>query len=151
MGKKKNKSVRFTYTPGTAVKAPRSFLKPLDNKFIWAFRCDKVDWEHPYYGFCVKRIPQFIRSIKPKLDNYATMKWAEITAKESCHYMDTSRLSKGLISRIIELFGENGPETLYQIRLDGTHRVWGYREDNIFYVMFNDPEHLGYPVGKKHT
>lgn len=148
---KKSKQARILPLPGKTNKIPRAFLCPKDDKFLWAIRNDKIDWEHSYYGFSVRRIPSFIRSIKPKLDEYATMRWCEVENKKSCHPMDASVLSKDFLNRINELFGEDAPETLYQIRLDSTHRIWGYREENIFYVMFNDPQHKGYPVKKKYT
>ncbi|MBP3514281.1 MAG: hypothetical protein J6J74_07390 [Elusimicrobiaceae bacterium] len=148
---KKSKKVRIPQAPGKTNKTPRTFLCPKDDKFLWAIRSDKIDWHHSYYGFSVRRIPSFIRYIKPKLDEYTSMRWCEVEQKKSCHPMDAYVLSKNFLDRINELFGEDAPETLYQIRLDSEHRIWGYREENIFYVMFNDPKHQGYPVKKKHT
>lgn len=147
----KKKSVRLSVPPTETSKVPRPFLQPLTDKFIWAIRCDKIDWDHVYYGFGVHYIHNFVRHIKPKLDKYSTMKWSEIIKRKSCHPMDVYRLNKEFIERIKTLFGEDAPETLYQIPLKGTHRIWGYRDGNIFYLMFNDPGHQGYLVRKKHT
>lgn len=132
-------------------KVARSFLEPNKSLFVWAIRSDKIDWEHSKFGFNEIVLDTFSKIIKPKLDSYCSMKWTEVDQKESCHPFDVVKIDKELRDRLLELHPQNTPETLYQIKLDSTHRIWGYREGSIFYLLFNDPLHEGYKVKKKHT
>lgn len=133
-------------------KIARSFLEEHDEQiFKWAIRSDKIDCEHDKFGFNKNVQNIFISKIKPYLDSYATMKWEDVKKRKSCHYFDVVNLDKELQDRIFELFKETAPETLFQIRLNSTHRIFGYIENGVFYLLFNDSEHKGYVVEKKHT
>lgn len=150
--KKSNKQTKIDSSKALkAGKCARSFLQPDKNVFTWAIRSDKIDWSHPYFGFHEEVLNTFCQIIKPKLDSFSSMSWYEVDKKKSCHPMDVIKVEKELKNRLVELHGESAPETLYQINLDGTHRIWGYKDNSIFYLLFNDPEHKGYRVSKKHT
>lgn len=146
-----NKKARTLVTIPIQNKQARHFLQPDINKFVWAIRSDKTDWNHEYFGFNETAMNQFCNKIKPKLDDYTSMKWVEVIQRQSCHTMNAENLEKPLRDRLEELYGEDAPETLYQIDLDGTHRIWGYKNESIFYILFNDPDHKGYIVQKRHT
>lgn len=148
--KKTQKSINFKE------KHVRSNIRPDGNNFIWAIQSDQIDWKHEYYGFTENVLNDFATAIKPKLDNYCTMTWSEVNNRQHCHSWDASnsRISIDMRNRLIELYKndiDKTPETLYQINLDGTHRIWGYKKDSVFYILFNDPEHKGCVVHKKNT
>ena len=161
MGKRKNakhplinvskKPIHGDVQAGKKVIVEHPFPSNRNDMFQWAVWGDKIDWEDPYYGFHVRKIFSFAKKIKVSLDNYATMTWAAVDAKKSNHYTDIIQCSKSLRDRLIQLMGEDAPETLYQLRLSGTHRIWGKRVDSVFYLMFDDPKHQGYIAEKKHT
>jgi hypothetical protein len=46
--------------------------------------------------------------------------------------------------KLDEVVGDN----LFRFRLSGTQRLWGFITDNTFHVLWWDPEHKVYPVGK---
>lgn len=151
MAKKNNKKTSI-HTKPNKEKVARSFLKEHNEEiFKWAIRSDKIDCQHSKFGFNESVQDLFVRDIKPHLDSYSTMKWSNIQSRKSCHFFDVVDLDKEFQDRIIELFGEYGPETLFQINLNNKHRIFGYVEDGIFYLLFNDPYHEGYKVKKKHT
>ena len=73
---KSNKNVRFKLVPKeNEVKKPSNIGKEY---FRWAVRSDYVDWTDKFYGFNIKSIIPFVRCIKPRLDEYSSMTWAEI-------------------------------------------------------------------------
>ncbi len=127
----------------------------LDNAeyFKWGIRSDKFDWIDTYWGFPPQKYKKFFKEIKKRLDDYASMRWSAVEQMKSCHSMDFQNLSTDFQKRIITVCGKNNPpETLYQITMNAKHRLWGERaSDNRFYLMFDDSEHQGYPVSKKHT
>lgn len=150
MPSKKNKKTSINLP--TSQKIARSFLHEHNEQvFKWAIRSDKIDCNHETFGFNTEVQSNFVHEIKPHLDNYTTMKWEDVKKRKSCHYFDVVDLDKELQDRIFELFEDTAPETLFQIRLNSTHRIFGYVENGIFYLLFNDPEHQGYAVEKKHT
>ena len=135
MGKKRDKKTARANEP-SSIKIARSFLNNHDQEhFKWAIRSDKVDCQHEYLGFNknVQRI--FIENIKPTLDSYSRLKWKEVHNKKHCHYWDIDKLEKNFQNRIIELFDTNGPETLFQININGKHRIFGYVQEGIFYLI----------------
>ncbi len=152
MSARKTKSKRTVQSDVNTPKVARSFLKE-DNEqiFKWAIRSDKIDCEHSDFGFHDEIQKKFIEKIAPCLKAYSSMRWADIRQRSHCHDFDVVQLEKEFQERIIEKFGENAPETLFQISLTGKHRIFGYVENGVFYILFNDPEHKGYKVAKKHT
>lgn len=151
MPSKKNKKTSIQ-NPPTMQKVARSFLQEHDEQaFKWAIRSDKIDCRHHQFGFTEDVQNIFISKIKPCLDGYATMKWEDVKRRKSCHYFDVVDLEKDLQDRIFELFRYSAPETLFQIKLNSKHRIFGYVENGIFYILFNDPLHRGYIVEKSHT
>lgn len=42
-------------------------------------------------------------------------------------------------------------DDLYRFRLNGTARLWGFREGDTFHVLWWDPDHEVYPSSKRHT
>lgn len=151
MPSKKNKKTSIQ-NPPVIQKVARSFLQEHNEQiFKWAIRSDKIDCQHCQFGFNIDVQNIFISKIKPHLDSYVTMKWEDVKKRKSCHYFDVVDLEKELQDRIFELFKDSAPETLFQIKLNSKHRIFGYVEDGIFYLLFNDPQHQGYIVEKKHT
>ncbi len=40
---------------------------------------------------------------------------------------------------------------LHSLRLNGAYRVWGILRENVYYVLWLDPEHEVWPSHLKHT
>ena len=153
MSKKNNKKTAIPANIKTnKEKVARSFLEE-DNEqqFKWAIRSDKIDCTHEVFGFNCEAQETFVYKIKPVLDSYTTMTWNQVIKRKSCHYIDVSKLEKDFQDRIYELYNDNAPETLFQIQLTAKHRIFGLADKGVFYILFNDPNHLGYIVEKKNT
>ncbi|MGH3546371.1 MAG: hypothetical protein ACRDPW_10690 [Mycobacteriales bacterium] len=42
-------------------------------------------------------------------------------------------------------------DTISCLRFSGERRLWGFRHDNVFHVLWWDPRHEVWPSSKKHT
>nr|DAV82143.1 MAG TPA: hypothetical protein [Caudoviricetes sp.] len=120
--------------------------------FKWCLHCDYMCFEHSYYGFKTYFAnDDFIDIIKPQLDLYTSMKWAEVMKIKSNHKWEIQDIKDNELKQI---YINAEIETAYQLCVPTgsiRHRLWGHRQDNVFYLVANDPEHDGYPVEKKHT
>lgn len=54
-------------------------------------------------------------------------------------------------TRIKDLRREEHADNLWELRLTGTQRFWGFRYGCLFYVLWWDPDHLVCPSKLKHT
>ena len=149
MSSNKKKQVRIADTP-RGDKAPRS-LVPLNNGiFSWCIHSKLICWNSERFGFgsCLA-CDGFYKDIKTQLDSYSTMFWKDIIKKPHCHPFDLS--TPGLDKELVNIFMAQEIETIHQISLSNKHRIFGIKMEDTFYLVCNDPEHLGYPVEKKHT
>jgi len=94
--------------------------------------------------------------IRPKLDHFATMTWNEIRgarvksgprggkSRASHHEMQLDVICSEAQSRAAEI--ELIADILFRFRLGTAKRLWGYREREIFHLIWYDPTHQIYPV-----
>lgn len=153
MGKK---SVRLKQNYSRALKVPRIDITPADNTafFKWCLHVDYANFYHDYYGLtnCLSN-GDFATIIIPRLQEYSKKRWCEIAngRKSHCHPLDVEKIPD---NELQDIYSELKIETAYQLNIagqGGTHRLWGMRQSDTFYIIANDPEHRGYPVKKKHT
>ncbi len=149
---KSDKNVRYKLNPvDRSVKLPSNLGRDL---FCWGIKSDSIDWTDPELGFHLGCLKSFFKIIKPKLDNFSTMTWADLQSRKSCHPMDVERIAPNSLRRLKEIFSNDVPETLYQIDVPGQfgkHRIWGKKEGRVFYLIWNDPNHRVYPTYKRNT
>ena len=127
--------------------ANKSFIAHIkannDAMFSFVVKSDFICMDNSYWGFHFRSDFKQLRYLSKLLD-LTSMTWRAVGQMKSCHYSECYKLEHDFKEKIQECHGESAPETLYQIRLMSGHRIWGYRENDIFYVMFNDPEHKGW-------
>lgn len=114
--------------------------------FRW--RTDEVEHDGPF-GWHTIGLPLLFCDVIPKLQNFETMKWAEIEGGSS-HFVDTDQLCDEAKTRLQEI-NKDYLDRLFSLRLTGTQRIWGYRELATFKILWWDPEHQVCPSPKKHT
>ena len=86
----------------------------------------------------------------PKLKNYESMTWGSIAQNQHHnHSVEVSKLDKRARKRLEELGVE--VDELFRFRLNGTQRVWGIRDREVFYILWWDPNHEICPSSKKNT
>lgn len=90
-------------------------------------RCD--DNKYQLWTLNKEQLKRFV-SFAKKIEN---MKWIEIKQAKSYHYENINNLVKpDFISKDI---------ILKSIRVDGKFRIYGYRIDSDFYIIWFDPNH----------
>ena len=119
----------------------------------WNFHtCDKKKWTLDESHAAAT----FWKEILPHLQGWETVPWSEILLadKNHNHAIDVNMLNKGAMERLNEL--ELEVDSLVSLRLTGTHRLYGYIVDGVFYVLWYDDDHGDNPTcvcrsHKKHT
>lgn len=89
------------------------------------------------------------RDVYEALRNYSSMKWREILQKKSCHSAEIDQVAepvRGVIKRHCPDI-----ESVFQLRVSATGRIWGVTVGPTFQLLLWDPLHEGWPVEKKNT
>ncbi len=147
MGNKHNKKVPKTGPlPKTAKEAihtknPEGYQNQL---IAWHFECMDEGGSWP----CTHSI---LESIKDRLHEYEKRKWSELTG--SSHPFPIEKIIQRAQERLVQL-GHEDYVHLYEldIRRPGQKvRLWGLRKENIFKILWWDPNHEVYPTEKRGT
>ena len=118
---------------------------------VWAF--SKSDFEHDKWGLEANN-DQILRITK-KLKDFEGMTWRQILS-DTAGRKSAPKNSEKSVTQIIKeaqdrfnvlnLFHEH--DSIYSLTIDGATRLWGVRTENVFYIVWIDPNHEIYPVGK---
>ncbi len=113
---------------------------------IWNFALfDSVAWKKEDGSY---EDDLFLEGTKYLRDN-SRRTWAEIEREASMnHWISVSRLPQEAKNRLVAIKLDD-VDQLFSLRLSGTRRLWGLREDSTFFVVWWDPHHRVYPVEKK--
>lgn len=142
-------------------KAPssRSILQKKDpdeyfsKKPCWRFgACDKK-----YWSIDDNRVRNlFWTELLPFLKNLESQTWGDIFVKNANnnHSIDVNRLNPVAQRRLTELHFE--AEAIQSLRINGTHRLYGYIIDSTFNILWYDIDHGDNPTcvcrsKKKHS
>lgn len=104
----------------------------------WAF----VDVDQEMWPFSKEHIGDYFwTKIFPRLQAFETQTWNEILIrnKKQNHPLDLTKLNKAaqirLASRHIEV------ESLISLRINSTHRLYGYMTGRVFNILWYDDDH----------
>lgn len=100
----------------------------------WCFRlCDKEYWTFD--------AEDFMNEILPKLKDWEGQTWNEILVKanKQNHSIDAEKLNKVAKERLE--MRQLEAAAIVSLRLNGTHRLYGYRIGSVFYVLWYDKDH----------
>ncbi len=100
----------------------------------WCFRyCDSKYWTF--------NSDEFMNDILPKLRILETQTWNEILVKanKQNHSIDTETLNKLARNRLDTMNIE--AEAIVSLRLQSTHRLYGYRIGSVFHILWYDKNH----------
>jgi len=145
---KRQRRAKFS-TPPLQTKSPR-IAESVDDlttlNFKWRMDEVYIDYDHEEWGWEQVGIRQFFQCLLPRLQEYETMTWNEIVQRPSCHPMEVSKVCRAAKRRLQEIHPEI--DTLHQIDMQQPCRLWGYRDRQILYIIWHDPNHSVYPLKK---
>lgn len=104
----------------------------------WNFSsCDKEYWMLD--GECGRAC--FWDEILPRLKGLESMTWKEIflEGKKQNHSIPVEDLNKGAQDRLADMY--NDAESIISLRLNGTHRLYGFMTGAVFNILWFDPDH----------
>ena len=140
------------------VKRPRTDLSnypesSINENPVW--KLGKIDFAGEW-GFNNIDNGSTLKNLHQKLKNFESMTWGEIEKKRGKsgklnHFMTIDKISANAQERFEKIRLSEEYDTLYSFHLSGTERLWGIRENEIYYILWWDKHHTVYPVGKKHT
>ncbi|MBC8491862.1 MAG: hypothetical protein H8D42_04810 [Candidatus Marinimicrobia bacterium] len=145
MGKKKAKK-RIDPKSKKQPRVDQSLEKPFDRTPVW--QISTIDVDGPWGWKNIEKT-YFFDEIIRKIKDFEKMFWKEIIGRNS-HEVRVSEISGDAFKRLSELKLDD-IETLVSLRLNGENRLWGIRVENIFKVLWWDPNHDVFPSFKKHT
>ena len=146
-GQKKPKAER---QPAAPTKRPRRAPELTHNTEKVAWRFGWMDHDGIWSWNQVDAAKHL--EIQQKLGHWEDKTWAQILSEDPSaqHTVEVSALIKEAQNRLVEKKLEDC-DTLFRFRLTGTERLWGARMENIFYLLWWDPDHEVCPSVKKHT
>lgn len=65
------------------------------------------------------------------------------------HYHDIADLA--VFAQKLALQFDDHEEKVFRFRINGKCRLWGFRSEDLFRILWYDPDHKVYPVEKRHT
>ena len=83
----------------------------------------------------------FWNEILPRLKEWETQTWHDIliTAKKQNHSIDVAMLNPCAQKRLTDKYIEQ--DSIISLRLNGTHRIYGYVCGSVFNILWFDPSH----------
>jgi len=107
------------------------------------------DKDHKKWGMNTLK-PVNIDKIFQCVKSYESMTWDEIGKHNKNHFINVSKIIKEAQNRLRELKYDD-IEELYTLRVEGTFRIWGKRNNEVLSIIWIDPNHEIYKVEKKYT
>ncbi len=138
---KKKKLPKQDKTPTVSKQAKRTQNpEGYEHQLIaWHFRCMDAGGTWP----CTV---ETIQSILPRLKEYEQKSWSEIKREARNHPMPTHKIEPKAQARLTTIgYGDTGE--LNQLDIKGgqkKQRLWGIRQENIFQILWWDPNHTVY-------
>jgi hypothetical protein len=112
---------------------------------VW--RVGRTDFNGPW---CPKRMAQAnLVDILEKLKLFENSTWPDIERGGS-HFITVNRVIKEAQERL-RILRLDDTDELFSLRLSGTERLWGLRYNDVFSLLWWDPDHEICPALKKHT
>ena len=112
-----------------------------------AWKIGQADFDGPW---CPKRMQKEVfYNIISKLKGFERSTWPEIERGGS-HFIPVNSII-GNAQRRLQALKLDDTNDLFSLRLSGTERLWGLRSNDVFSVLWWDPDHQICPSTMKHT
>ena len=131
-------------------KTPHKFKDPASFEtlnFSWRVHDSYIDYDHPEFGWSGVGILYFLKKIIQVLQAYEGFTWHEVRQRKHCHPWGRDDIPRECADRLAER--QIDIEQLYQIGLGNKPRIIGYKDRQVFYLMWWDKEHRFCPTKVK--
>jgi hypothetical protein len=112
---------------------------------LW--KVERIDYDGPWCPKIMSR--DILLDVIQKLKNFESMTWPQIEAQGG-HNVAVGRIIKKAQKRLIDIKIDD-IDSLFSLRFSGEKRLWGIRINNVFKILWWDPNHEICPATKKHT
>lgn len=112
----------------------------LENKlFRWRATDEYIDYNDEDWGWGQVTIQVFFQEILPRLQQYETMTWSDIFRRNSCHYWDINKMPTKARNKLKRKYPQH--DTFHQIDILQPCRLLGWRDRQILFLIWYDPNH----------
>lgn len=145
----KKRKIPFRAIEGiSTAKNPRISSKQLDDG-LPEFRAGKMDMGGKWGWHQPNSHTIDMKEFLDKIFENQKLSWQEIRNNKS-HEVELDQIIPEARKRLEEI-EQDEIATLYSLRLTGRMRIWGIKDNNIFWILWWDPHHEVCPSLKKHT
>ena len=107
--------------------------------FRWRATDEYIDYDDEEWGWGQVTIRDFFRKILPRLQEYEKWTWSEIFNRDSCHYWDIYNMPTKARNKLKEKYPQH--DAFHQIDMEQPCRLLGWRDRNILFLIWYDPNH----------
>lgn len=130
-------------------KSPRIFSKESNEDNFPDFRAGKMDTNGRWGWHNSNTLTIDMKEFLDKVFENQKLSWQELRNNGS-HEVELDQIVPEARKRLEEI-EQDEIDLLYSLRLTGKKRMWGIKDNNIFWILWWDPNHEICPSLKKHT
>lgn len=117
-----------------------------NSNFHWRATERYIDYDDREWGWGSLSIERFFTKCLNYLQHYESKTWAKIKEEDHCHPVPLEDIVSRAKRRIIDKHGDM--DDLYQVTAEGRCRLFGWKDRQVFYLIWHDEHHTVYPGGK---
>jgi len=121
-------------------------INDIENKlFRWRINSNFIDLDHDEWGWKNHLdIKGFFDLLEKHLHRYESTEWHELQRQKSCHPLPVEKT----VDKAQRRLSDRCPDidSLFQVSVGNKRRVWGVRKEDIFYLIWYDPDHTVCPL-----
>lgn len=146
---KKSKKIRVAQEPNLKKQSTiaKQFASDDSGQIFWSFSLIDCDGRWGFHSICKNEFHHLVTS---ELKSKEGINWAELKSSGGSHSVERSKLIKAARDRLTDIHLDDIDE-LFSMRFSGKKRIWGIRDENVFKLLWWDPDHEICPAPKKHT
>lgn len=114
--------------------------------FLWRADDNYIDYDDEEWGWCEVPMQKFFNKCLRYLQHYEGKTWAQIKQEGHCHPVSLEDIVPKAQRIILNRFGDMND--LWQVKAEGRCRLFGWKDKQLFYLIWHDEKHTVYPRGK---
>ncbi len=137
--------------PATGKSFPIGSYSSDGANIIWTF--DRIDRDGPF-AFDLSRPDFNHKEVLTKIVEYSSMTWSDVKSqthdrgKSKHHFLNVDSLSNEARERVTNKLAEEEYDQIFSFAFQNKLRVVGIRVNEVFHIIWYDPEHKFCPSSK---